>query len=119
MCSCAALPPAVYVDQEPSAFLASLAQLAVGNWVKLCRCSSCGQLWRVDEWDKYQTQIAVKVPTIEGWESFDSKPSELALLVSSRGGTSEAQCIWAGCKQRAVKGVMYCAEHLYETGARR
>jgi hypothetical protein len=119
MCHCTELPAALYVDLQPSAFLESLVPVATGNWVKLYRCASCQQLWRVDEWDKYQTQMAVKVPMLEGWQAFDAKPLELQLLIESRGGLSGEPCIWAGCAKAAVKGVVYCAEHLYETGARR
>lgn len=119
MCLCAELQAALYVDRQSPSFLASLTEISTGNWVKLCRCESCGQLWRVDEWDKYQTQMAIKIPELAGWETYDAKPLELALLIESRGGLSEKQCLWAGCARLAVKGVVYCPEHLYETGARR
>ncbi|MBB5358049.1 hypothetical protein HDE76_001255 [Rhodanobacter sp. ANJX3] len=119
MCLCATLPDAVYIDYQPSAFVGSMVQLAVGNWVELCRCSSCGQLWRIDEWDKYQVQVAIKVSAVEGWDSFDFKPIQLKLLVNARGGLTNECCAWANCNHHAVKGVAYCAEHLYDTGARK
>jgi hypothetical protein len=119
MCVCAKLPAAIYVEDEPPGFLASLVEVATGNWVKLCQCPRCQQLWRVDEWDKYQTQFAVKVPSRDDWQSFNAKPLQLERLVESRGGLSNEKCIWASCKNRAIRGVVYCPEHLYETGARR
>jgi hypothetical protein len=63
--------------------------------------------------------VAVKVRSVEGWQSFDSKSAVLQLLVQSRGGLSNERCIWAGCSGRAVQGVAYCPKHLYETGARK
>jgi hypothetical protein len=119
MCLCSECPKAIYLDDQPSTFLSTMTQLAVGNWVKLCRCSNCGQLWRIDEWDKYQVQVAIKVSEIDGWDSFDFKPLQLELLVNARGGLSKEPCAWANCSHTAVNGVAYCAEHLYNTGARR
>jgi hypothetical protein len=92
--------------------------VAVGNWVRLHRCKACGQLWRIDEWDKYQTQFAAKVPSFEGWESFDTSKLQKDFLIQSRGGLTQSECSWAGCKNAQVKGVAYCADHLFETGAR-
>jgi hypothetical protein len=119
MCSCTTLPKAIYVNDQPPTFLGSMAQLATGNWVRLCRCAICGQLWRIDEWDKYQDQVAIKVSAIESWDSCDYKPLKLQLLVNARGGLSKEQCAWANCSHVAVKGVAFCAEHLYDTGARK
>jgi len=81
-------------------------------------CSRCQQLWSVDEWDKYQTQFAVRIPQREGWREFDTTPFRQQYLVQSHGGLTDEKCIWQSCKQRRVRGVVYCADHLYQTGAR-
>jgi hypothetical protein len=119
MCQCSTLPETIYLESKPSGFDLTLVELAVGNWVKLFRCSACKQLWRIDEWDKYQTQFAAKVPDIEAWESYDTTPFQKQLLLQSRGGLSNDICNWAACGKPAVKGVAFCIDHLFETGARK
>jgi hypothetical protein len=119
MCSCATLTTAIYVEDQPPTLLTSLDLIASGNWIRLCRCRNCGQLWRVDEADKYQTQFAFKLSNVAGWEAFDTKPVEIELLVKSRGGLSNQQCGKLGCDKRAVHGAAFCPDHLYETGTRR
>jgi hypothetical protein len=119
MCICADLPELIYLEDQPPGSVGPLIHVDTGDWVKLCRCDRCGQLWRIDVPDKYQPQIAVKVPAIDNWESLESKPFVLEHLIRSRGGLSEDLCVFAGCGKAAIKGVAYCAEHLYEMGARR
>ena len=119
MCQCAELPEVIYFGSEPDVFQSTLVELSVGNWVKLFRCSDCEQLWRIDEWDKYQTQFAAKVPDIDTWETYDTTPFEKQLLLQSRGGLSDNICTWARCGQPAVKGVAFCVDHLFESGARK
>jgi hypothetical protein len=118
MCQCATLPELIYLKSKPSGFESTLVELSVGNWVKLFRCSECKQLWRIDEWDKYQTQFAAKVPNVEGWGTYDTIPLQKQLLLQSRGGLSNSICNWARCGKHAVKGVMFCIDHLFETGTR-
>lgn len=119
MCHCATLPDIIYWESRPAEFESMLIELSTGNWIKLFRCSECQQLWRVDEWDKYQVQFAVKVPSVDGWETFDAAPLEKLLLLQSRGGTSNNTCAWAHCGKPAMMGVAFCVDHLYETGARK
>ena len=119
MCSCLDLPALVYVEDQPADVFARMEHMATGNWVELYRCPRCHQFWRVDAWDKYQAQIAVKVPSENGWESFDGKPLILGSIVQARGGLSTAICVWSGCGAKAVNGVAYCPAHLFEAGARR
>ena len=119
MCQCATLPEVIYLESKPDGFEATLVELAVGNWVKLFRCSDCKQLWRIDGWDKYQTQFAAKVPSIEAWEMYDSTALQKQLLLQSRGDLSDGICSWARCGKPAVRGVAFCIDHLYETGARK
>jgi hypothetical protein len=116
-CSCAKLPDLFKLGSH-AGLEQRAGQIAVGNWACLHRCEACGQLWRIDEWDKYQTQFAAKVPVVDGWESFDTTGLQKDFLVKTRGGLTNTQCSWAGCKNVQVKDVAYCADHLLQTGAR-
>ena len=118
MCRCAQSPDAIYWTGRPPDFEKTFAEEPAGNWVKLFRCTECGQYWSVDEWDKYQEQVAGKVADSSDWEA-PGDEARKQLLVRSRGGLSALPCAWAGCKKSAVKGVALCADHLFETGARR
>lgn len=116
-CACASLPDLFKLEACPG-FEKATVRLASGNWVHLHKCSTCGQLWRLDEWDKYQTQFVVRIPAGADWELFDATPLQKNFLVQSRGGLTDEQCIWHGCQEKRLKGVVYCVEHLYQTGAR-
>ena len=116
-CICAELPDLFKLEAHPG-FIEGTVRLATGNWVHLHKCANCGQLWRMDEWDKYQVQFVVRIPSGTDWEQFDAAPLQKQFLVQSRGGLSKEQCIWRGCQGKRVNGVVYCVEHLYKTGAR-
>lgn len=118
MCNCKEQSELVDITKNHNAFQKNLKEVALGNWVKLMECPECSQLWKVDEWDKYQTLYAVKVPVKEDWENFDSVSLIKQKMVSNRGGLTETECMWAGCNKKQVKGSAYCINHLYETGAR-
>jgi hypothetical protein len=116
-CDCANLQDLFKLESRPR-FEAGTDKIAAENWVRLHRCRSCGQLWRIDEWDKYQTRFVVRVPSAEAWETFDPVELQKQFLITSRGGLSDAKCVWSGCRNPQVKGVAYCADHLFQTGAR-
>jgi hypothetical protein len=115
-CECSQLPNILKVDGHPA--IGRFEELDTGNWVRLVRCPACGQLWSVDEWDKFQTQFAIKVPQREGWREFDTMPLRRHYVIEARGGTTDEKCIWSGCEQRRVRGVVYCGDHLYRIGVR-
>ena len=115
---CKSLPQIFYLD-DVVFFESRLRKVAQGNWVSLHKCRWCRQHWRLDDWDKYTTQFAVKIDDPQHWETFDSTDLEKGLLLESRGGTTDKKCIWAGCGNKSVQGVAYCIDHLYESGARR
>ena len=117
-CKCTKLADAFYLDEGLRGFEKSLAREDTGNWIWLGSCLKCGALWAVDEWDKCQHQVATRVISREGWEQTDTIELRKQLLLKSRGGTTDAECIWAGCHGKAVAGVVYCLEHLWKTGAR-
>ena len=84
------------------------------------KCYSCGQLWRIDQWDKLLTLLGIKINDRKNWKNVDVHSLQKKLLLNSRGGIEEEQkCIWAGCTLPRVKGVVYCIDHLHETGARK
>jgi hypothetical protein len=88
------------------------------NWIKLGRCSVCGQFWQLDEWDKYQTICAIKINDPANWQTFDDEPDRVQLLINSRGGLSDKECVKANCRDTALKSLAYCPKHAYEIGLR-
>jgi hypothetical protein len=116
-CHCSKLADIIRVDDH-ALFVRRLRKLETGNWVRLCQCRSCQQLWSVDEWEKYQRQFAIKIPVRDGWREFDTTPFRKRFLLQSRGGTTDQECIWVGCQGRRVLGTVYCVDHLYAAGAR-
>ncbi len=54
-CTCNGQDNLVDISQRYTAFVAGMRCLATGDWIKLLQCPGCGQFWRADEWDKYQT----------------------------------------------------------------
>jgi hypothetical protein len=108
----------MYWSDRPDGFGSSFVEEQVEDWVKLERCAVCGQLWSVDEWDKYQDQVAAKISNRETWEA-ESEAARKRLLLKSRGGVSAQRCAWGSYSGQAVNGVAFCLDHLYQTGARR
>ena len=74
----------------------------------------------LDVWDKYQPQVVVRVHDVDRWETeTDDVATRKALLLRARGGHQDGTCGWADCTQPKVRGVAYCVDHLWSTGARR
>lgn len=118
-CQCSNLTNAFYLDEGPRGFEKKLRKEDTGNWMRLGSCPFCGQLWAIDEWDKYQEQVVTRVSDRENWNEIDATELRKQLLLKSRGGLTDTNCIWTGCNAKAVKGVVFCLEHLWKTGARR
>jgi len=90
------------------------------NWRDLLRCEVCGTHWRIDVADKYQERYAWKVGAFrDDWADVDFEEKEKELLLVRRGGVTDEKCIWLGCDRLKVRGVAYCIDHLYATGARK
>lgn len=117
-CHCQQQVELVEISNQYSDFIARFTQVDLGNWVKLMECPRCGQLWKVDVYDKYQTVYAVKIPSKSDWEQFDSEARIKARMIENRGGLADKKCMWAKCKNRQVRGSAYCVDHLYASGAR-
>ena len=115
-CECHNLPSIVAIDQHP--VLKQYDVLETSEWTRLVCCPDCKQLWVLDGYEQGLREMAIKIPKRDGWQDFDTMPLRRQYLVESRGGLTGEKYIWQGCDQRRVKGVFYCADHLYETGAR-
>lgn len=117
-CSCGERSDFVEISQDFTEFVAGMPILETGDWIKLLQCPSCSQLWRTDEWDKYQTLYACKLRSAEGWKSIDMEALIKRRMVENHGGLDTFPCFAKGCKQHALKERAYCVDHFYETGAR-
>lgn len=118
MCNCSEQPILIDISNSHSGFKSKFEQLDVGDWVLLMQCPDCGQHYKVDEWDKYQTCYAVKIASQDNWKSFDSESLIKVKMVVNRGGLTNDPCMWSSCNLKKVKGSAYCVNHLYSTGAR-
>lgn len=117
-CSCGVRDDLVEISNDHAEFVAGMNCLATGDWVKLLVCLECAQLWRTDEWDKYQPMYALKLNSAEGWESVDIASAIKERMVRNHGGLDTSTCLAKDCTRLALKGRAYCVDHFYQTGAR-
>lgn len=117
-CRCIDQANLVEVGQDYTEFVSGMRHVDTGDWVQLLQCPECGQLWRVDGWDKYQTLYALRLSTPEAWREIDMKPMIKAHMVENHGGVGTSSCLANGCDELALKGRAFCVDHFYETGAR-
>lgn len=115
------LPQYLYYDDMPKEIKNKLIRFDSNSndWRELFKNTSTGQLWVIDVWDKYTYQIAIKINDPKDWKSEKYEDYSKDLLLQSRGGYGEGECMWMNCNKQRVKGVVYCIDHLYETGARK
>jgi hypothetical protein len=118
-CKCSSLPELFFTDEGPKGFVRGLKQLDRKNWMMLLECLDCGVFWVVDVWDKYSWQVASRIKSRDEWPITISVEKRKQLLSASRGGTADQICVWSGCDKNQVRGVFFCIDHLYETGARK
>ncbi len=116
MCNCNEQNLLVDITESHNTFKNKLNTITLGNWALLMECPECKQLWKVDEWDKYQTLYAVKISSQEKWEEFDSQSLIEEKIIKNRGGIEKAGCMKANCNINQVKGSAFCAKHMYESG---
>jgi hypothetical protein len=116
--TCDRLPAAFWLDQDYRrlSFEQRLETLGTDDsgWIVIARCRDCGQYWRVDRPDKYSVDLAIKVSRPDAWTDDDDRRVRLEYLRHSYGGEDAHKCVWAGCPNRALKGVAMCAEHLFD-----
>jgi hypothetical protein len=116
-CGCDDQPAIRRIDGTLAALFPGFQRVDAADWRALLRCRTCGQLWAVDEWDKYQIQLAVKVNATKGWNASDEALRK-EYLAQLRGENAAAKCMWNGCEKNQLNGSAYCVDHLYATGAR-
>ena len=114
MCKCDSLPEFLKADKT-NPYFKGFNRIDVKDdaWVKLIKCPDCGQCWQIDEWDKYQTGLAIKIQHPKVWKHFDDKKIRLEFLVQTRDGLSEIKCAWIGCNNIAIRGLAYCPSCSY------
>ena len=115
-CICGSLTEIEKVESN-GAFFTSLPVIEAGDWVKLCQCPSCNQLWCVDEWDKLNISFARKLRDSTNWQS-GAEELQKQYLARARGVQKNVSCVQAGCDNVALNGSAFCVEHLYEMGWR-
>ena len=114
MCDCQEIETWYKGTRSDSRFK-NMEQIKVGDWCQLVRCKDCGQLWQVDEWDKYSHGLAIKYSgTIKDWEKIPDMEVRKSAMIDNHGGLSEKNCQWQDCKNQALKDMAICVEHAYE-----
>jgi hypothetical protein len=113
------MPLVFYYGDVEEDFYKHLVKIDSSGWFELYKCKTSNQYWRIDIWDKGQERFVVKIEVIEDWKVFDASSFIKDLVIKNRGGVTDKECVWANCHNKSVKGVAYCIDHLYESGARR
>ena len=88
------------------------------KWSRLYRCNQCGQHWQVDvgaELDR-RTPLAIKINDAESWAKFDESPIRKMYFIEASGGLSEEECLFKGCANKSLNGVVFCPDHLPSYG---
>jgi hypothetical protein len=102
-----------YVDEEILKRIESEFELIEKkDWYKLYENKNDKSFWRLDEWDKYQVQIFVKIDSLENWAEFDDKDLRIELLKEFRGLSNE-KCKWKDCSRNALNNLVFCEQHAY------
>jgi len=116
-CACGGHAAEIRVDGTIKQLYPKFETIESADWCSLLRCPDCGQLWAVDEWDKYQVQLAIKLLGVIEWQQ-DNISRRKAFLLRSRGGYESGKCFWMSCAGRQIKGSAYCLDHSYAVGMR-
>ena len=109
------LPNNIYYAQEEilDKIKADFNLIDDKDWHQLYQHKTDNTFWRLDKWDKYQTQFFVRIETLSNWVSFDDKELRIVLLLNTR-GTSNEKCSWGNCNKSSLHGLAYCERHAYE-----
>ncbi len=88
------------------------------NFYLLYRNKGNNSFWRLDEWDKYQIQMFVKLESKENWAEYNDQDLRMDLLIKQR-GVSNVKCKWKNCNKKALNNLVFCELHAYtEMGIR-
>ena len=89
------------------------------SWYRLYQNKDDKSFWRFEEFDKYQTQVFVKLESCENWEDYDDQDLKIELLKENRGLSNE-KCKWKDCDRKALNSLVFCELHAYtEMGIRK
>lgn len=89
------------------------------DWYRLYQNKADKSFWRLDEWDKYQVQMFVKLKSVENWIEFNDKDLRIELLKKGRGLSNE-KCNWKDCNKKAINNLAFCELYAYtEMGIRK
>jgi hypothetical protein len=113
-CDCELRPD--YFDIHPDAleaFLESFDRITSERLdiYHLYQCPACRTFWIVD--DISRGPIAVRAASPFEIKSFDDRPYRRDLAITMHGGLSGEKCKFAGCKNSAMKGIVFCVDHQY------
>jgi hypothetical protein len=112
-CDCLTLPTAVNLESAMSERLNHLDKIDEKPFLSLHKCRGCGQLWQLDQIDRLQTNLAIKLQNVYDWNDFDDTTARVQFLIDSRGGLSDKTCIKHSCSNLALRTLAYCPEHAY------
>jgi hypothetical protein len=115
-CTCAQQASTIRINGTISNLFPAFEIIETADWELLLRCPSCGQYWKVDQWDKYTTQMAIKLDGPQDWTAPDIEKRK-AYLAASR-GLDHDECSWINCQNLRLRGSAYCVDHLYAVGVR-
>jgi len=115
MCKCKSLPEYFKADTS-DLYFKNFQQIDWKHdaWVNLIKCPNCEQHWQIDEWDKYQTGLAIKIENPDCWKTYNDKKVRINFLIQNRGGPSDELCRWQACNNKALKGLAYCPMCAYD-----
>ena len=113
-CECDHLPNVFNIETYPQELVGHLELIDQTVWLTLQQCLNCKQLWQLDNIDRLQVNLAIKLNSDVNWRDFDDRPERLGHLISSRGGVSKEHCVMEGCNQHALKSLAHCPKHAFD-----
>jgi hypothetical protein len=113
-CECDHLPSVLNLETYPHGLTGQLILIDRAAWLTLQKCENCDQLWQLDNIDRLQTNLAIKLDKNVEWRDFKDKPARYQYLIESRGGLSEKICIMEGCSQKALMSLAHCPFHAFD-----
>jgi hypothetical protein len=115
MCNCNKLDSTTEVIPSREDFVHPLEHVeqSIELWADLFKCPTCSQLWFIENRGGHDRnpELAYKISEQENWRTFDVRPGRKEWLIKKHGGTSETNCMWSGCKEKALKGMSVCVSH--------
>ena len=89
------------------------------GWFRLYQNKEDKSYWKLDEADRLQIQIFVKLESTENWAEYNDQDLRINLLKENRGLANE-KCKWKDCSKKALNNLMFCELHAYnEMGIRK